>query len=175
MISPQHLLASISPVALISACGLIMLALYNRLSAIHIRIRTFHQQKLELIGRSERDQSSESAQTLLNLIDSQIAKVTVKAKAVQQGLYYLLATVLAFLVCSILVTASAIIPSLMFTAIGMQILGLILFAAGIGWAIQELTLSLTPLEEESAYLEILTMHHQSRTGGSSEIRVAKAS
>jgi hypothetical protein len=36
----------------------------------------------------------------------------------------------------------------------MHVLGISLSFAGIGWAIRELTLSLTPLEEESAYLEV---------------------
>lgn len=169
-----HMLSSaVTPIALISACGLIILALYNRLSAIHARIRAFHQQKIELLTCPVRD-DGESFQTLLDMIDSQIAKVTVKARAVQKGLFCQLGAVLAFLLCSSVVTVSTIFEQMAFVAMGLQAVGLSLFAVGIGWAIRELSLSLIPLEEESAYLKTLTLHHQDRKRSEHKIRGAKA-
>ena len=45
-----HLLsASVTPIVLVSACGLVTLVLYNRLGAILARLRAFHQQKVELL------------------------------------------------------------------------------------------------------------------------------
>jgi len=44
-------------------------------------------------------------------------------------------------------------------ALAMHFLGLSLFLAGIGWAIRELTLSTTPLDEENAYLQTITADH----------------
>jgi len=44
-------------------------------------------------------------------------------------------------------------------ALGFCLLGILLFFAGIGWATRELRLSLVPLEEENAYLQILAGHH----------------
>ncbi len=41
----------------------------------------------------------------------------------------------------------------------MHFLGLSLYLAGIGWAIRELTLYITPLDEENAYLQTITADH----------------
>lgn len=153
MDSLRLLSVSVTPVVLISASGLIILALYNRLAAILARIRAFHQQKIDLL-RAEND--SACRQLILNLLDSQIGKVTVKAKVIQRGLYCLLSAVVAFLLCSFFASESGTSEWVGRLALGCHRLGLLLFLVGIGWGIRELTLSITPLEEESAYLEMLT-------------------
>jgi hypothetical protein len=161
---------SVTPVVLISACGLVTLALYNRLNAILLRLRAFHQQKIELLRNPEAGGDQPS---VLDLIDSQIRKVTGKARAVQKGLYCLLGAVLAFLLCSLLAGLAVLHESLGLAALGTHVLGVSLFFVGTGWAIRELTLSLTPLEEESAYLEVLTGQHLARTQGVPKVKRAK--
>lgn len=171
----SHLLSvSVTPVVLISACGLVILALYNRLGVILARIRAFHQQKIELLKEFDMREGVEQQQMLLDMIDSQITKVTVKAKAIQKGLYCLLSAVLAFLTCSLLTAAAVLHESVGVVALGMHVLGVSLFLAGIGWAVRELTLSLTPLEEESAYLDALTAQHKARPQSGQKVRVAKS-
>jgi hypothetical protein len=153
---PLHVLAvSVTPVVLISACGLITLALYNRLGAMLAQIRTLHKQKLEAIITHEAQQSSNQA-VLLELINSQAAKVTGKAKLIQKGLFCLLSAVVAFLLCSLLGAAATLHALMGVAALTTYVFGLVLFLASIGWALRELTLTLTPLEEERAHLEILT-------------------
>ena len=154
----QLLTASVTPVVLISACGLITLALYNRLGAILARLRAFHQQKRELLKELESDES----RTLLSMVDSQIEKVTLKARVVQKGLYCLLSAVVAFLLCSLLAAVAVQYKQISMIALGMHFIGLLLFLSGIGWAIRELTLSLTPLDEENAYLESVTANHMAK-------------
>jgi len=164
---------SVSPVALISACGLITLALYNRLGAILARIRAFHQQKIELLDDLPEHDAGE-AQMLLDLLDSQIAKVTGKAKAIQKGLYCLLSAVLAFLLCSLFAAAAVINEWAGVLAVVMHVLGLSLFLLGIVWAIGELTHSLTPLEEESSYLEVLTAHRLATSPSGKRFRMVRS-
>jgi hypothetical protein len=137
-----------------------MLALYNRLNAILVRIRAFHQQKITLLEDVGTREAGAPQQKLLDMIDSQIRKVTAKAKAIQNGLYCLLSAVLAFLMCSLLTPAVLLHNSIGIAALAMHVTGLLLFAAGIGWAIRELTLSLIPLEEENAYLGVFTTQRQ---------------
>ena len=171
---PSHLLSvSITPVPLISACGLITLALYNRLGAILARIRAFHQQKIELLDYTPEHDDGE-AQMLLKLLDSQIAKVTVKAKAIQKGLYCLLSAVMAFLLCSLFAAAAALYEWVGVLVIVMHVLGVSLFLVGIVCAMGELTHSLTPLEEESGYLETLTAHRLANSQSRKRLRVAKS-
>jgi hypothetical protein len=111
---------------------------------------------------------------LLDLLDSQIAKVTVKAKAIQKGLYCLLSAVLAFLLCSFFAAAAVLHERIGVLAIVMHMLGLSLFLIGIVWAIGELTHSLTPLEEESSYLETLTAHRLASSQSLKRLRMAKS-
>lgn len=152
------LAASVSPVVLISACGLITLALYNRLGAILARLRTFHRQKMELLAAFDRCETDE-APALLDELDSQIVQVTAKARAVRRSLYCLLSAVTAFLLCSIFAAAAVVYDPFAAPALATYFVGLLLFLAGIGWAIRELSLSITPINEESVYLETLVAAH----------------
>jgi hypothetical protein len=160
----QLLTASVTPVVLISACGLITLALYNRLGAILTRLRAFHQQKLELLKQLD-DRESDESYTLLRMVDSQIEKVTLKAKVVQKGLYCLLSAAVAFLLCSTFAAVAVLNEQFSMIALGMHFVGLLLFLSGIGWAIRELTLSIMPLDEENAYLESVTANHMAKLHG----------
>jgi hypothetical protein len=60
------------------------------------------------------------------------------------------------------------------TALGMHVLGVVLFMAGIGWAIRELTISLTPPEEERACLDMLTAQPNARLESEQKLTLAKA-
>jgi len=157
---------------LISACALVTLSLYNRLGAILARIRAFHQQKIELLATPHKHEVAEQ-QMLLDMLDSQIVKVTVKARMIQKGLYCLLAAIAALLLCSLCAGATVLCEWAGMIALGMGSLGLSLFLVGLGWAMRELTLSLTPLEEESAYLEVLTAHHLAKSQGETRLKLAE--
>jgi hypothetical protein len=56
----------------------------------------------------------------------------------------------------------------------MHVLGLSLFLVGIVCAMGELTHSLTPLEEESGYLETLTAHRLANSQSRKRFRIAKS-
>lgn len=165
----SHLLTvAVTPVVLISACGLVTLALYNRLGAILSRLRAFHQQKLGLLDDPHFDQAS-----LLDMLDSQIVAVTRKGRLVQNGLCCLLAAIAALLLCSVFAGASVVYEGVGVVALGTGLLGVALFLAGIGWAMKELTLSLTPLEEETAYLDALATHHSAKARGGRRLKIAE--
>lgn len=162
---------SVTPVVLVSACGLVTLALYNRLGVILARIRAFHQYKIELLRNLDSHEGIEQ-QILLDLLDSQIVGITVKAKVIQKGLYCLLAAIAAILLCSLFTGATVLHEWAGIAALGMGFLGVCLFLVGLGLAMWELTLSLTPLEEESAYLKALTAHHLAKSHGGKRLKLA---
>ena len=170
----SHLLSvSVTPVVLVSACALVTLALYNRLGAILARIRAFHQQKIELLKILAEPELVEQ-QMLLNMLDSQIVGVTMKATVIQKSLFCLLAAIAAFLLCSLCAGATVLHEWFGMVALGMDFLGLCFFLVGLGWAVRELTLSLTPLEEETAYLQVLTAHHLAKSQERKGLKVAKS-
>lgn len=95
---------------------------------------------------------------LLEMLDTQIDVVTVKARMIQKGLMCLLAAIAAFLVCSLFAGAAALHEGIGLASIVMGAFGNILFLAGLGWAMRELMRSLSPLEEESNYLKVVSDH-----------------
>jgi hypothetical protein len=168
-LDPSHLFAvAVTPVALISACGLVTLALYNRLGAILSRLRAFHQQKIGLLDDPHPDQVG-----LLDMLDAQIVAVTRKGRLVQNGLRCLLAAIAALLVCSLLAGSSVVWPGVGVIAVGSGVLGVVLFLVGLGWAMWELTLSLSPLEEETDYLAALATHHSAKARGGRRLKIAE--
>ena len=170
----SHLLSiSVTPVVLISACGLVTLALYNRLGAILARIRVFHQHKIDLLKDLQQHEAFEQ-QMLLEMLDSQIVGVTAKARTIQKGLFCLLAAIAAFLLGSVFTGATVLRQWSGIVALGMCFIGICLFLGGLGLAMLELTLSLTPLEEENDYLKVLTAHHMAKSLSAKGLKVAKS-
>jgi hypothetical protein len=145
------LAVSTTPVVLVSAGGLLMLALYNRLGMILARLRAFHQQKLVLLDGLTVANLDDRRQQLA-MLDQQVARVTKKARVIQSGLFFLLTATGCFLLCALLAVAATSTPHLEQLAVSVHVIGLFLFFAGILRAGRELTMSLTPLEEETRYL-----------------------
>jgi hypothetical protein len=170
----SHLLSvSVTPVVLISACGLVTLALYNRLGTILARIRAFHQQKIELLKNFHEHEVVEQ-QMLMDMLDSQIVGITMKARVIQKGLYCLLAAIAAFLLCCLCVGVTELHEWVGLVALAMFFLGLSLFLVGLGWAMWELKLSLSPLEEESTYLKTLAALYRAKSHGGNRLKVAES-
>jgi hypothetical protein len=169
-----HLLsASVTPVVLISACGLVTLALYNRLAAFLARIRAFHQQKIGLLDDlQERDLDEQ--QMLLDMLDLQIKAVIVKAKVIQKSLFCMLAAISAFLLCSVFAGATVLNVWFGIGVLGTGLLGITLFLSGVGLAMRELSLSLVPLEEENSYLEVVKSHRLAKSKSGTNLKIAKS-
>jgi hypothetical protein len=151
MLTQQMLAASVVPVVLISASGLVTLALYNRLAAVLARVRGFQHEQLEEL-RAHHHGSTVSDADLQGLLRSQIAQVTRKARLLQAALSCQLGAVLAFLACSVFCALATLHAWIGVLALGSHLLGLGLFATGIGWAMIELRSALQPLIEETAFL-----------------------
>ena len=162
-----------TPVVLISASGLITLALYNHLGSILGRIRAFHQQKIGLL-ENVRHQGTMEQNLLLEMLDSHIAAVTAKARMIQRGLYCLLGAIAAFLVCALFSGATAWNPSFGVAALLTGFSGIVLFLVGLAWAMGELARSLTPLEEETAYLKFVAAHCQSQLPTEKRLKFAES-
>ena len=111
---------------------------------------------------------------LLEMLDTQIEVVTVKARMVQKGLGCLLAAIAAFLVCSLLAGAAVLHEGVGLAAIVMGAIGNILFLTGLGWAMRELMLSLSPLEEESSYLNVVSDHYSKTPSVEKRLTIAES-
>ncbi|MCE5230829.1 DUF2721 domain-containing protein [bacterium] len=161
----------LAPVVLISACGLLCLALYNRLSTIISRARAFHrelfdvQTQLARIGNSDEDVVAQ-IQNRIEILNGQTGQLIARAAQIRNAIACLLLTVVSMLVCSLLLAALALLadPNQIATGIAFMIagpqhvvvyaagcvfvLGILLMIAAMAFAITELSRALDPVYVE---------------------------
>ena len=143
--------SAVVPVVIISACGLLALAFYNRLAAIVGRLRTFQRERLHELERVE-TADAEQARLLLNHLELQTAHVKYRAKLIRMTLLCLLLTIGLLIGTCLALSLSVELPSSMYVAIFFFILGLLVMLCGIIFAALELRWALEPVEMESQFV-----------------------
>ena len=78
------------------------------------------------------------------------------------------------MLCSLFAGATELHEWVGLVALAMFLLGLSLFLVGLGWAMWELKLSLTPLEEESIYLKTIAALYRAKSHGGNRLKVAES-
>lgn len=169
----QLLSSSFTPIVLISSCGLITPSLYSRLGELVGRIRHVHHQKIELLKNLHEHEFHEQ-QMLIDMLDSQSEQITDKARMVRKSLNCLLSAIASFLFCSVLTGAEDLNEWIGTAALGMGVLGVVLFVTGLLWAKRELALSLEPLEAEKEHLKIVTDLYLKKSRGAKPLKVAES-
>ena len=148
--------SSVVPVVIISACGLLALAFYNRMAAIVSRLRVFQRERLheqELLRHAGvEDDADGQRRRLLELLEQQTAHVIRRAKLIRLTLLFLLLTVGMLVCCCFMLGLSVLFPAAMFVAIGLFELGLLSMLAGTIAAALELKSALAPAELESRFV-----------------------
>jgi len=152
--------AGVGPIIVISACGLLCLAFYNRLAAVITRLRTFHRERLHEQAALAAERSSPNPdgaklvrhQEILGMLQVQSDRVTHRARLLRQCLGSLLLTIVCLALCSIAVGLSAAWPAAIYAAAPLFILGLLLLVVGTLFALAELHRALDPIELESRFI-----------------------
>jgi hypothetical protein len=141
----------VAPVVMISAGGLIALALYNRLSAIVSRSRAFHKERHEAIrelsGHTLDEQTTRETAELRRrvlVLDGQIPRVLRRARLIRTALIWLLSSVLAMLACSLAMGLSLLWPAAAWAALSLFIAGVICAMVCVVLAMRELSRALEP-------------------------------
>ncbi len=148
--------ASVVPIVIISACGLLCLAFYNRLAAIVGRLRTFQRERLKeqealaKLHASGQVNSAASArhQQMMEIIGAQSAEVMARARLIQRTLQCLLGTIACLTLCSACLGLSVVWPKAQDVAVPMFLIGLGLLFTGVMFAMRELSVALAPVEAE---------------------------
>lgn len=158
--------ASVVPIVIISACGLLCLAFYNRLAAIVSRLRAFQRERLkeqDFLSAGKTDPAIlERHQRVLRLLEEQTAHVTRRAHLVQNALMGLLTAISCLIVCSLLIGLSLLVPVFARLAVFVFVLGMLAMLAGVLCAIGELRTALGPIEEESQ--AVTALDHSEEAG-----------
>jgi hypothetical protein len=146
----QTISAAVVPVVIISACGLLSLAFYNRLAAIVSRLRTFQRERLQ--ERERNEASTQNDQHLLRHLELQTKRVQGRAKLIRLTLLFLLITIALLIGCSLMLALSVVAPRATYVAIVLFALGMTCMLGSTITAAIELKDALEPVELESEFV-----------------------
>ena len=107
--------ASVVPVVIISACGLLCLAFYNRLSSLVARLRAFHRERLaeqERLEAGTADPTAGRHGLMLEVLEEQTTHLLRRARLIRASLMCLLCTIACLTACSLLSGLSGAASSL---------------------------------------------------------------
>ena len=152
--------AGVGPIIVISACGLLCLAFYNRLAAMVTRLRAFHRERLHEQDRLNAARATTPAdertvvrcQELIGMLETQTRQVTQRAKLIRSTLICLLSTIICLAICSLALGLSTFHERLIQLAAVMFILGLAMLVAGVVFALLEIKHALDPVDLESEFV-----------------------
>ncbi|HEX4792840.1 MAG TPA: DUF2721 domain-containing protein [Humisphaera sp.] len=164
--------AGVGPIIVISACGLLCLAFYNRLAAVVTRLRSFHRDQLqeqETLARLRTGGSPNEAelvrrQEVLGMLQVQIGKIQRRAGWIRRTLACLLYTIICLAACSLALGLSVIWPGLIYAAVPLFIIGLVLLIAAVICALVELEHALDPVALESQFMTNLARDYEDAVG-----------
>jgi hypothetical protein len=160
---------SVVPVVIISACGLLCLAFYNRLAAIVSRLRGFQRERLheqELLDRVGAEDAPEYSRRrlLLEHLEMQTAHVVRRAKLIRLTLLFMLLTIALLIGCCMMLGLSVLAPNAVSIAVPLFMLGLVTLLAGMIAAMLELKGALQPAELESRFVSDMLQQDAHRLG-----------
>jgi hypothetical protein len=146
--------STVVPVVIISACGLLALAFYNRMAAIVSRLRAFQRERLREQERAEQCKEPELSRRrrMLDILELQTAHVTRRAKLIRLTLMFLLLTIGLLVCCCLMLGLSALVPNALYVAISLLITGLLSMLCSTIAAMMELKAALQPVELESQFV-----------------------
>jgi hypothetical protein len=159
-----YISAAVVPVVMISACGLLTLALYNRLSSIVTRLRTLLRERAE--GHDVADLAPAEAgaaredttdrRRLHEMLDRAAHHVLRRARLVRAALAYLLGAMMCLALCSLTGGVGTVWQGAAYVALAF-------FVAGLLAALLELRLALRPVEIESRVVVALLQRREKDT------------
>ncbi|MGC4031433.1 MAG: DUF2721 domain-containing protein [Tepidisphaeraceae bacterium] len=161
----------VGPIIVISACGLLCLALYNRMAAVVTRVRSYQRELLseEFSLRELAERKNESGSTLkvvrhehvIAMLRVQIDRISGRARLLRRALFSLLMSVLLMSLCALLLGLSVLLPGLVAVAATFFALGIASMCVAVVFAMVELTRSLDPmLLEAASVLEFTDVLHK---------------
>jgi uncharacterized membrane protein len=154
--------AGVGPIIVISACGLLCLAFYNRLAAVVTRMRAFHREQLHEQEELARERARPSPdglvivrrQEVLGMLEVQRTRVLRRARWIRRTIASLLITIGCLAACSLLVGLGAIWPggTLLVVAAVLFGYGLLMMILAVAFALVEISGALDPVELESRFI-----------------------
>ncbi len=162
--APQNIIGLlISPVLMISACGLLCLTYYNRMAVMVARIRAFNSERMNLLEKRIADQASQTHDNLAAsqrarsaAVEYQVEALLFRARLIRHTLVCLVGCIICMLTSSLALGMSLIFAWFAAAAPAVFVAGIAFLLVGMMMALRELRLSLTPVALEQDFLSDLT-------------------
>ncbi len=154
--------SSVVPVVIISACGLLCLAFYNRLSVIVTRLRSLQRERLseykEIFRLEEKKRGElarQEAEQFLRFLEDQTADVLKRARFLQKCIFWLIFCISSLVLTSLLIGLSVVFPILDSVVLFFYVLGLLALLYALSFAVREIRIALNPIQMESGFVQKL--------------------
>ncbi len=149
----------IAPVVMISACGVLYMALSNRLVTIVTRIREFHSERFLLSDKvfTHDEKCSEADKIRFEGVFRQTEDMLSRARLVRNSLLFFISTVVCMLLASLMIGLSLLIPTFGQLSVVVFILGAVSMLLGTLLAGVEMSRSLQQVEYEHKRVEQITL------------------
>ena len=152
--------AGVGPIIVISACGLLCLAFYNRLAAVVTRLRALHreqlheQEALSLLRASKEVAEADLVrrQEVLGMLRVQIDTIQRRAGWIRRTLACLLMTIACLATCSLALGLAVVFPVFGYVAVPLFVIGLLLLIVAVVLAMVELEHALDPIFLETRFI-----------------------
>ncbi len=145
----------VAPVIMISANGLICMALYNRLAAIVSRTRTFHKERFDALSSLSalplEEQTGRRAKALRHRcaeLELQGRQILRRAGLLRGALMLQIGAVIAMLLCSMSLGLTVFLQSLVWLPLVLFFTGTMMMIGGSALALLELAGALEPVMAE---------------------------
>lgn len=154
--------SAVVPVVIISACGLLCLAFYNRLASIVSRLRSLQRERLgeyralfQMEERKRPEYMRQEAEQFLHFLEHQTADVMKRARFLQCSICCLIYCIFSLVLTSLLIGASLYYPAFDFLVLFFFVLSLILLLVSLIYALKEIRIALNPIQMESGFVQEL--------------------
>ncbi|MDN3506950.1 MAG: DUF2721 domain-containing protein [Simkaniaceae bacterium] len=154
--------SSVVPVVIISACGLLCLAFYNRLAYIVTRLRSLQRERLaeyKEIFQLEKSHASDlrrqQADQFLQFLEGQTVDVLKRARYLQRCIFWLIYCIGSLVLTSLLIALSLFFPALDLVVLFFYVTGFLALLYGLSFAVREILIALRPIQAESGFVQEL--------------------
>ncbi len=154
--------SSVVPVVIISACGLLCLAFYNRLAVVVTRLRSLQRERLaeykQLFHLEEKKGGKllrQETEQFLHFLEGQTAEVFKRAYYLRNCIFSLILCIFSLVVTSLMIGLSLFYPTLDVFVLIFFVIGLGLLLMGLSFAIFEIKIALNPVKIESGFVQKL--------------------
>jgi len=154
--------SAVVPVVIISACGLLCLAFYNRLAMVVTRLRTLQRERLaeykEIFHLEDNEKAKllrQEGEQFLHYLEQQTVDVLKRARYLRNCLFCLIGSIFALVVTSLLTGLSLVFSFLDYPVLIFFVGGLFLLLYGLFFALLEIKIALSPIKMESGFVQEL--------------------